>query len=221
MNDVFAVIAAAGEGERFGEQKQFVRLRGKEILEHCLEVFEEHTEIDGIVLVLKDVTKEDFYKSRFKKIFAVVQGGNKRQESVFSGLKVISTREENLVLVHDGVRPLVTNDLISRVLHAARKHGAAIPVLPVVETVKRVQREIVVETLDRRLLMRVQTPQGFHLKILKEAFDRARAEHFYGTDEASLVEKSGFKVFTVPGDPQNIKITTPLDVKFVEAFFVG
>ena len=221
MMDVWAVIVAAGEGKRFGEHKQYVELRGREILEYCIEVFEKHAEIDGIVLVLKDVSKEAFYKSRFKKIISVVRGGDKRQESVLSGLNVVSPRDKNLVLVHDGVRPLVTNNLISRVLHAARKHGAAIPVLPVVDTIKRVQKDAVIETLDRRPLMRVQTPQGFRVTILKEAFEKARVEHFYGTDEASLVERIGFKVFTVPGDPQNIKITTPLDIKFAEALFVG
>lgn len=219
MKKVFAVIAAAGEGKRFGGEKQFVEIKGRKILEYCLTAFQENRDVDALVLVLKETAGADFYQSRFPKIRAVTEGGEKRQDSVFSGLKCIPSEKDGIVLVHDGVRPLVSDDLISRVVDAARTYGAAVPVVPLVETVKRVQKGFAVETLDRNTLRGVQTPQGFRLGILKEAFEKARRDSFFGTDEASLVERLGFRVAAVPGEARNIKITTPLDKKIAEVFF--
>ena len=126
-------------------------------------------------------------------------------------------RSFDLVLVHDGVRPLVGSDLISRVLKAARRFGAACPVIPLDDTIKRVEGDHILHTEDRTKLVRVQTPQGFALDLLKRALEKAREVGFAGTDESSLVERLGEDVKLVPGDGRNIKITTPEDIKIAEA----
>jgi 2-C-methyl-D-erythritol 4-phosphate cytidylyltransferase len=113
---------------------------------------------------------------------------------------------------------LVSEDLIDRVIEAAREAGAAVPAIPVEDTIKLVEGDEVSRTLDRERLFRVQTPQGFSYPVLKAALDKATEESFYGTDEASLVERIGRKVFVVQGDPKNIKITTPEDLRIAEAF---
>jgi 2-C-methyl-D-erythritol 4-phosphate cytidylyltransferase len=217
MSEVTAIIVAAGEGRRFGFSKQFALLGGKPVLDRCLEIFEAHKKVAAIVLVLKDVGLKKEYLQRFKKIVAVAKGGKRRQDSVFSGFSQVDPEKTEIVLVHDGVRSLVSEDLIDRVIEAARQAGAAVPAIPVEDTIKLVEGDEVSRTLEREQLFRIQTPQGFSYPILKEALDRARKENFYGTDEASLAERIGKKVFIVPGDNKNIKVTTPEDLKIAEA----
>ena len=218
MSEVTAIIVAAGEGRRFGFSKQFALLGEKPVLDRCLEIFETHKKVAAIVLVLKDVSLKKEYLKRYRKIVAVAEGGKRRQDSVLSGFHQIDPEKAEIVLVHDGVRSLVSEDLIDRVIEAAREAGAAIPAIPVEDTIKLVEGDEVSRTLDREKLFRVQTPQGFSYLILKAALDKAREENFYGTDEASLVERIGKKVVVVQGDPKNIKITTPEDLKIAEAF---
>jgi len=148
----------------------------------------------------------------------VVEGGEERQDSVLNGFKMINPKKAGIVLVHDGVRPLVSKDLITRVIEVAFKKGAVIPALPLEDTVKEVTGKQVLRTLERQELFKIQTPQGFSYSILKKALDKAQAEGYYGTDEAVLVERIGEKVAVVPGDPRNIKITVPEDLKIVEAY---
>ena len=219
MKRVSAIIVAAGEGRRFGSLKQFSLLRGKPVLEWCLESFEVHELVDEIVLVLPQVTEQEKFFSLYKKIVAVVEGGKKRQDSVLKGFAELRPEKTGIVLVHDGVRPLVEKDLISRVIEETLKRGAAIPALQIEETVKEVQEGEVIRTVNRAALYRIQTPQGFSYALLKEALERATKENFYGTDEAMLVERIGRKVFVVEGDPLNIKITTAADIKTMEALF--
>ncbi len=218
MSEVTAIIVAAGEGRRFGFSKQFALLGGKSVLDRCLEMFEAHKKVEAIVLVLKDVGLKKGYLKRFRKIVAVAKGGKRRQDSVFSGFRQIDPEKAEIILVHDGVRSLVSKDLIDRVIEATRETGAAVPAIPVGDTIKLVEGDEVSRTLDREKLFRVQTPQGFSYSILKAALDKAREENFYGTDEASLTERIGQKVFVVQGDPKNIKITTPEDMRIAEAF---
>ncbi len=218
MSEVTAIIVAAGEGKRFGLSKQFVLLGGKPILDRCLEMFEAHKKVTEIVLVLKDVSLKKEYLDRYRKIVAVAKGGKRRQDSVLSGFNQVDPEKSEIVLVHDGVRSLVSEDLIDRVIEAAREAGAAVPAIPVEDTIKLVEGNEVSRTLDREKILRVQTPQGFSYPILKAALDKAKEENFYGTDEASLVERIGKKVFVVQGDPKNIKITTPEDLRIAEAF---
>jgi 2-C-methyl-D-erythritol 4-phosphate cytidylyltransferase len=218
MNKVTAIIVAAGEGRRFGVSKQFALLGGKPVLDRCLDIFEAHKKVTAIVLVLKDVGPKKEYLKRYRKIVAVAKGGKRRQDSVLSGFRQIDPEKAEIILVHDGVRSLVSEDLIDRVIEATREAGAAVPAIPVEDTIKLVEGDEVSQTLDRERLFRVQTPQGFSHPILKAALDKATEEIFYGTDEASLVERTGKKVFVVQGDPKNIKITSPEDLRIAEAF---
>ena len=219
MRRVSAIIVAAGEGKRFGSPKQFASLGGKTVLDWCLEAFESHEEVDEVVLVVRDEAKGKKYIQRYGKVSAVVRGGEKRQDSVLSGFQQLDPVQAEIVLVHDGVRPFIRSALISRVIQKARERGAAIPVIPVEDTIKIVEGEDVKQTLDRERLFRVQTPQGFLYSTLKKALDKASQEGFYGTDEASLVERAGERVAVVQGDVRNIKVTTPEELKMVEVFF--
>jgi 2-C-methyl-D-erythritol 4-phosphate cytidylyltransferase len=212
-----AIVVAAGAGKRFGQMKQFVYLRGKPVLEWTLEKFEAHGEIGSIVLVLPDEQDRKHYQIRYKKIVDVIRGGEKRQDSVWQGFRLLEQAKPELVLVHDGARPLVDAGLISRVITEARAGGAAVPVVPLDETTKEVREGRVVQTLDRSRLFRVQTPQGFLYPVLAKALEAARRDRFYGTDEAMLVERVGLPVRAVAGDPRNVKITTPLDIRIAEA----
>ncbi|MFC2163690.1 2-C-methyl-D-erythritol 4-phosphate cytidylyltransferase [Acidobacteriota bacterium] len=217
MNRVSVIIVAAGEGQRFGAPKQFVPLADKPVLEWCLESFERHVQVAKIILVLiSDVQKKD-YMERYKKVTHVITGGKHRQDSVFAGFNLVDPSETDYVLIHDGVRPLVSHDLISRVIHAAKKSGAAIPVIPVNDTVKLIEGDKILDTLDRTKIRRVQTPQGFSYQVLRTALSRARDEEYFGTDEAILVERMGGEITLVDGDPKNIKITTPEDLRIAEA----
>jgi 2-C-methyl-D-erythritol 4-phosphate cytidylyltransferase len=217
MNKVTAIVVAAGEGQRFGAPKQFAPLREKPVLEWCLACFNTHHQVTDIVLVLmSDIEKEEYIR-RFPKIVAVVTGGEHRQDSVIAGFNQIDPRKTAFVLVHDGVRPLVDHALLSRVIAATKENGAAIPVIAMEDTVKAVEGGKILRTLDREKLRRVQTPQGFSYSILKAALDQAREDDITSTDEAALVERIGEKIVLVEGDPRNIKITTPEDIRFAEA----
>jgi len=217
MRRVSAIIVAAGKGKRFGSCKQFALLKGKSLLDWCLEKFEANKSVTEIVLVLRDENLRGKYLGRYHKIAAVAKGGERRQDSVLCGLRRIDPEKADIVLVHDGVRPLVGEDLINRVIAAAQEKGAAVPAIPVEETIKLIEKQQVRQTLDREKLFRIQTPQGFSYKILRHALNRAREDNFYGTDEASLVERTGKRVAVVAGDPKNIKITTREDLKIAEA----
>ncbi len=219
MRRVSAIIVAAGEGKRFGSSKQFALLKGKSVLDWCLEKFEANKSVAEIILVLRDENLRGKYLGRYHKIVAVARGGERRQDSVLSGLRRIDPEKADIVLVHDGVRPLVGQDLINRVIAAAQEKGAAVPAIPVEETIKLIEKQEVRQTLDREKLFRIQTPQGFTYGILKLALDKAREDNFYGTDEASLVERTGKRVAIVAGEPKNIKITTREDLKIAEALF--
>ena len=221
---VAAVIVAAGVGVRMGAAipKAYLPLAGKPILAHTLEVFEAAPEVEEVTLVVNPPDLEYCQEKvinpfGFKKVLRLVPGGKERQDSVYHGLKVLREQEVDLVLVHDGVRPLITTGLIRQIIHAAQKHGAAIPGLPAHETIKRVSPQgEVVGTLDRRDLWLIQTPQGFKAELLWRAFLEAYSRGFYGTDEASLVEQLGAPVAVLTGSPYNIKITTPEDLRLAE-----
>jgi len=217
MKNVTAIIVAAGSGLRFGSPKQFALLRGRPVLAWSLDVFESHPRIGAIVVVLPDEKLGRDLKDGHKKITAVVTGGEQRQDSVFAGLLRVDPRRTTIVLVHDGARPLVTAEIIDRVIEGAEKKGAAVPVLALDDTVKEIKRGAVVRTLDRETLVRVQTPQGFALDLFQRALDRARADGFTGTDDAALVERLGAPVAAVRGEARNIKITSPGDIRSAEA----
>jgi len=218
MMKAAVIVVAAGVGQRYGSVKQTVPLKGKPVLAWCLESFEKSRGVSRIILVLREEIKEDFFVDRFSKISDIVIGGERRQDSVAAGFRKIDPSGAEIVLVHDGVRPFVSDELILRVIKAAEKYGAAAPAVPITDTVKRIDGPWILRTEDRASLYRAQTPQGFQYKILEQALDKAKKQSLEGTDDAFLVEKTGNRVFLVPGDLENIKITTPQDLKIAEAF---
>ncbi len=225
---VAAIIAAAGLGRRMQKDipKTYLPLAGKPILIHTLEVFERVPEVHEVLVVvhpedLEFCQEEILAPHPLKKVLRVVPGGKERQDSVYNALKVLKRESEELevILVHDGVRPLVPPSLVGRVVTAARRHGAAILGIPCQDTLKRVNsRREVLDTVDRQQLWQVQTPQAFRTALLWRAYQEAMSRGLYATDEAGLVEALGQPVVVVPGSPLNLKITTQDDLKIAEAF---
>ena len=213
-----AVIVSAGMGRRFGAAKHEALLAGRPVLEWSLEAFHSTPEIGGIALVLRDTSRGEALRLRFPKIISVVPGGTERQDSVRAGFQELIPGDWDVVLVHDGVRPLADGPLIRRVIEAAAATGAAVPVIPLEDTLKEVAGGIVRATLDRARIFRSQTPQGFQYAVLREALGEAEKAGFYGTDEAALVERLGSGVSAVPGERSNIKITTPEDLRIAEVY---
>lgn len=213
--NIQAIIPSAGQGRRFGALKQFLSLEGKPLLLYSLELFSRCPLIRGIGLVVPEPeigrTKDLLGISLGGKV-KIIAGGPTRQESVARGF--FALEPSDLVIVHDGVRPLVSLSLVERVIAAAEKFGAAVPGLPVRETTKEVSDDnFVCKTVDRSPLWSIQTPQAFHHAILKKAIEQAQRDHFTGTDESMLVERIRVKVKVVEGEPENIKITQPEDLE--------
>jgi 2-C-methyl-D-erythritol 4-phosphate cytidylyltransferase len=219
---ITAIIAAAGYGTRMHTPggKQFLELAGKPILQHTLEIFSGCDAIDEIVLTVNpddlDKAKSFVRQNNFTKVIAVVPGGKERQNSVYNALLQVH-EDTNIVLVHDGARPLVTKELIVRIASEIKIDDAVIPGVPVKDTTKTVKDGIVQNTLDRKSLMSIQTPQAFRFKLLKEAYERGRRTGYLATDDARFIERLGHKVKVVPGSYENIKITTPEDIIIAEA----
>lgn len=218
MTKVSAIVVAAGAGMRFGAAKQFTLLRGKSVLERSLDALTSHPEVDEIILVVPPGKVDARWRRRSRKVVAVVRGGRRRQDSVGRGFERLESGPADIVLVHDGVRPLVGPEVISRVVAKARECGAAVAAIPVEDTIKETAGGMVVRTLERTNLSRAQTPQAFRRAVLERALTKAREDGFYGTDEAALVERTGHPVAIVLGDPKNIKITTAADLKIAEAW---
>ena len=223
--NAFAIIVAAGRGERMGtvRPKAFLSLAGQPLLVRSALVFDGAPSVDGVVAV---VPSEEIESARallapVRKLRAVVAGGSRRQDSVLEGLKQVPDGFEGTVLVHDAARPLVDVPLVERVVRAAAETGAALPVLGLVDTVKRVKDGRVVGTLDRTELAGAQTPQGFRYALLVEAYEAAFRDRVTVTDEAMAVERLGRPVQAVPGSPLNRKITTPEDLAWAESVVAG
>jgi len=220
-----AVIVSAGKGHRFmeGKKKQFYFLGEKPILAHTLDKFEASPLIRSILLVVgqEDMNyclKEIIEKYRYQKISQVVPGGKRRQESVKNGIDSLP-KDVEIVVIHDGVRPFVTKEMIEESIRSAVRFGAIVMAMPVKETIKMAHSDgTVLQTLDRESLWQVQTPQTFQAKVIKEAYYKATEESFIGTDDASLVERLGLKVHILPGSYTNIKITTPEDWMLANLF---
>ena len=180
--------------------------------------------MDEIVVALRKNEMAGFQKladaAGIKKPLRVVEGGEHRQDSVANALAALNAADDDIVLVHDAVRPFVTDETIEGVIEAVKKYGAAIAGIPAVDTVKQVDRTsdgaVVLATVPRERMVMAQTPQGFRFGLLKKAFDEAGADGFLGTDEASLIERAGGTVHVVMGSPRNLKITTPGDLELAE-----
>jgi len=218
---VGAIIPAAGRGKRIGASvpKQFLEIQGKPLLHHTLMVFASCKLIDYVVLVMPradvDEMGEDWL-NKYEIVRKVVVGGEQRQDSVYNGF---SSLEEgtDIVVVHDGVRPFTTPQMIIATVEAAQQHGAAITAIPVSDTVKQAADGFVKQTVSRDGLWRVQTPQAFQYGLLQQAFKKAKKDSYYVTDEGSLVEYLGERVKIVPGSELNIKITRKEDLVLGES----
>jgi 2-C-methyl-D-erythritol 4-phosphate cytidylyltransferase len=219
--DVWAVVPAGGHGVRMGRKKQDIRVGARPVLRWTLDVLEATPEIEGVVVAVpaEDVTAWRRRLRPCRKVRAVVAGGAERQESVAHGLAAVPGTA-SWILVHDGVRPCITPELVRRVVEAAQAHGAAIAALPIAETLKRGVEGWVQETVPRDGLWAIQTPQGFQAALLREAHRRATADGVLGTDDAALVERLGTAVRLVPGLPGNVKITRPEDLPLARQLLV-
>ena len=227
---VIVIIPAAGLGTRMsapgGKSKQFAELNGVPIIIHTLRKFAAVPEVDEIYIATRKPESEAFesrlQQEHFAKPIHIVEGGEHRQQSVGSALAALKAAKEDIILVHDAVRPFVDAEIIGNVIEAAKKTGAAIAAIPAFDTIKQVDRTsegaVVNATIPREHIVLVQTPQGFRYHVLKKAFDEAERDGFVGTDEASIVERSGHEVSVVMGSRRNIKITTPDDLDLAEFF---
>ena len=197
--------------------KHFLRLEDKPILAYTLEAFEKCPEVDHVLIVVRSgeeeyCLNEVVEKYTFNKVLRIVIGGEKRQDSVYNGIKELD-HDTDIVVVHDGVRPFVSPGLISETVKLAMYEDGVVAALPVKDTIKEVTGEGVIKsTPHREFLWYAQTPQTFKKRVLEEAFIRAYNEGFYGTDESSLIERMGGKVKIIEGSPENIKITTKEDL---------
>lgn len=211
------VIAAAGSGRRMGAQgnKVLLPLRGKPVLSHSLACFGSMDEVSELVVVTSSVDQEAItelvQEVAENKATKVVLGGAERQDSVYLGLKALSSYTD-LVIIHDGARPFITPKLVRKGLEAAREHGAVAIAVPVKDTIKRVQASLVVETPNRAELWAIQTPQIFDYGLVLRAYEEAREKGVLATDDCGLVEAMGHLVHIVEGSYANIKITTPEDL---------
>jgi 2-C-methyl-D-erythritol 4-phosphate cytidylyltransferase len=218
-----AIIAAAGQGTRMAGKrpKQFLELAGIPIVFHTLKAFEQCDLIEEIIVVVAAEEVDGFFsladKEQLRKIKAVVPGGATRAESVRNGLRAVDEASAEIVAVHDGVRPFVTPDEITRTVQAAKIAGAAILVSGPVDTVKEVRNGLVVKTLKRADLRNALTPQCFAYTLLRHAYEEADVSDPDLTDESSLVERLGATIVTVEGNSRNIKITRPEDIPVGEA----
>lgn len=208
------VIAAAGSGKRMGGtvKKQFLCLKGKPVLLHTVDLFTGLEEVQEIVIVTgaEDMEQTQSLLKPYPSI-RVVPGGKERQDSVFAGLQALSDSE--YVLIHDGARPFVSRSAIQRLVNTVKVRKAAILAVPVKDTIKQVNDQgMVINTPPRESLWAVQTPQAFHLPLIMDAYAQAYEHGFYGTDDASLVERFGGEVSIAMGEYTNIKITTPEDL---------
>lgn len=216
MNGVVIVAAGTGSRMKMGINKQFIKLEGKEIIAYTIEKFYNNSNIEDIVVVVKEDESEFFKKEildkyNFKNI-KIAYGGKERQDSVYNGLKSLD-KKCDVVLIHDGARPFVSDKIIYNCIEEVKEHKAIVVGVPVKDTIKIIDNDKnIVDTPNRSVLWAVQTPQTFDYNILIDAYKDAFKSGFYGTDDAMLVERIGYKVKMVEGSYNNIKITTKEDL---------
>ena len=225
---VFVLLPAAGLGTRMAasQPKQFLELRGLPILIHSLRAFAAVPRVTAIYVAVRasEIERVEAQVSEYglSSRVRVVEGGDNRQESVSHALAALPADVDDIVLVHDAVRPLIDAATIDRTIDAVIEHGAAIVGLPAVDTIKQVERTahgaLITSTIPREFVVLAQTPQGFRYGLLKKAFAEATADGFVGTDEASVVERAGLPVAVVYGSPVNLKITQPGDLELAEFY---
>ncbi len=225
---VFAIVPAAGLGTRMAglQPKQFLALDGVPILIHSLRAFAAVERVTAIYVAVRKPEVErveaQVAEYGFSAKVHVVEGGDNRQESVAHALSALPAGLDDVVLVHDAVRPLIDAATIERTIDAVAQFGAAIVGMPAVDTIKQVERTahgaLITATIPREFIVQAQTPQGFRFGLLQRAFAEATADGFVGTDEASVVERAGLQVAVVPGSQVNLKITQPGDLELAEFY---
>ncbi len=225
-NKIIAIVPAAGLGKRFNAsiKKTFVNLKGVPLLIHTLiRLCEEKVITEVIPVLLEEDIDNGFQmvkKYNMKKIKRIAAGGKERQDSIYNALKLLEkngTGPNNIVLIHDGVRPFIPKGLIELLIAELKNADGVIPGIPVKETLKEAAADcIVISTVNREKFWAVQTPQAFFFRVIKKAYDTAYTESFYATDDAALVEKIGCRVKIIPGSAYNIKVTTPEDMEMLE-----
>ena len=230
---VFVILPAAGIGTRMasaGAPKQFLSLKGKPILVHSLRAFLAVPEVSNIYVAVRESEKpridELLAEFNLGSKISVVTGGDSRQSSVANALAALPSHSaDDIVLVHDAVRPLIDSATITRTIQAIEKHGAAIVGTPAVDTIKQVERTadgaLITATIPRELIVHAQTPQGARVPLMRKAFADALADDFIGTDESSLLERAGVSVVVVPGHARNFKVTQPGDLEIAEFYLAG
>lgn len=222
---VSAIIVAAGVGKRFGSNlpKQFLKLNNKTILQISLEKFQNCKLVDNIIVVVQKKYFSNTYQivenAKLSKVIDVITGGKERQDSVWNGIRYLKDKNSKIILIHDAVRPLVSLELIEKIVKSAEKFGAAVPAIPLRDTIKVISGKYLSGTIKRDEIVAVQTPQGFKFSLIEKAYKKAFEDKFYGTDDASLVERINHKIKMVKGDYINIKITTAEDLEMVNLWY--
>jgi 2-C-methyl-D-erythritol 4-phosphate cytidylyltransferase len=232
---VFVILPAAGIGTRMasstgGVSKQFLSLKGLPILIHSLQAFLAVPRVTAIYVAVRASEQarvsELITEHKLSDRVHVVTGGDARQDSVANALSALpSTAADDIVLVHDAVRPMIEPQTIERTIAMIEKHGAAIVGFPAIDTIKQVERTadgaLITATIPRELIVHAQTPQGATVPLMRKAFAEAAADEFIGTDESSLLERAGIPVFVVPGSSRNFKVTQPGDLEIAEFYLAG
>lgn len=215
---VYAIVAASGQAKRMrGVNKQLLELKGVPVALRSIQALHDNELVTDVVVVTQPENVEKFNEltAGVNKVKAVVEGGKERQDSVYNGLKACEPCD--VVCVHNGANPLVSQEEITECIKQAAEHGAAVVAVRAKDTIKRVGEDLlVIETLNRRELWAMQTPQCLKYEVAVKAFEQATREGFYGTDDVQLAERVGCKVKIVEGSYENFKITTPEDVALAE-----
>jgi 2-C-methyl-D-erythritol 4-phosphate cytidylyltransferase len=222
---IVALIAAAGKGRRMNSRisKPFIPISGKPILAYTIDKFEKCKSIDKIYLIVSPEEKEICHKNillryNFSKVQELIDGGDTRQDSIYNGLKELD-KDTDIVVIHDGARPLIEETIIQDSIEKAQKYGAAITAIPIKDTVKKSKNNFYInKTLNREEIWRAQTPQTFKYDIILTAYHQAYKDKYLATDDAAIVERYGHKVKLIIGPEENIKITTPFDLIMAEVF---
>jgi 2-C-methyl-D-erythritol 4-phosphate cytidylyltransferase len=217
----YAIVPASGSGVRFTGKtpKQFIKIAGKELISHTLEIFNSTGSIDSIIIATQkkffDGLIKTVFENNLNKVSKIVEGGERRMDSVYNALMNINCRKNDFIIIHDAVRPFVSRDLIMRLMKETKKFNSVIPGILINDTVKRTDKKLIVQnTVPRENLYRIQTPQIFRYDILVKSFEKAYRDNYIGTDEAAIVEYAGHKIKLIEGEVGNIKITVKEDLKY-------